>query len=39
MNQLTAQGRRNYQAEERANTLYAVGCGFVFAALFISFLL
>lgn len=37
MNPLTMQARRNYTAEERADTLLAVGCGIVFAALSIAF--
>jgi len=37
MNKLTVQGRRDYAAERRADTLLAVGCGLVFAALSIAF--
>lgn len=37
MNQLTQQARRNYAAEKRNDTLLAVGCGIVFAALWIAF--
>lgn len=37
MNPLTMQARRDCKAEERADTLLAVVCGIVFAALSIAF--
>jgi len=37
MNPLTIAARRSHKAEERADTLLAVGCGIVFAALCIAF--
>ncbi len=39
MNPLTVQGRRNYRRERMTDTAVCIGCGVVFAALFISFLL
>lgn len=39
MNQLTEQARRDYSAEKRADLLISIGCGVVFAALVIGFLI
>lgn len=39
MNPLTREARRDYAAERRQDTAIAIGCGVVFAVLFISFLL
>lgn len=39
MNPLTVQARRDYAAEKRAETRIAIGCGIVFAALVIGFLI
>jgi hypothetical protein len=39
MNPLTQQARRDYAAEKRTDTLIAIGCGVVFAALCVAFLL